>query len=94
QVALGLEIQSAADDAVGMINRLEWIRKQLADLEELARSGQVDAEVAEAADELAERAVAVEGGFVNVHLADGLRDFHQAETRIFEKLGFLGADVI
>lgn len=94
QVELAQDITAAADTVVTMINRLEWIRHQLDDLKALARSGAVSDEVALGVEDLEARTLAVEGNLINIYLADGLRDFHQAETRLFEHLGFLGADVI
>ncbi|HEY6808160.1 MAG TPA: hypothetical protein VI160_05165, partial [Gemmatimonadales bacterium] len=99
QSALALTIRGEQDSVVRMINRLEWVRKQLEDL-----SGQLHADSALAGDSAARRfasradsldkqAIAVEGALFDVHLTGAREDPFRTPTQLFGRLAALQSDV-
>src|SRR5205823_8883755 len=80
QTRLALAIRAAQDSVARMINRLEWVRKQLADLGgqlrgDTALAGDSSAKrLAGLADSLDRHAIAVEGGLFDVHLTGARED--------------------
>jgi hypothetical protein len=99
QSALGLVIRGEQDSVVRMINRLEWVRKQLEDL-----SGQLRVDSALAgdsaarrfasrADSLDRRAIAVEGALFDVHLTGAREDAFRTPMQLFGRLAALQSDV-
>jgi photosystem II stability/assembly factor-like uncharacterized protein len=94
QVDFSRQIIASVDSVVRMINQMEKIRHQVADVLALLPDGPATAPVKEAARTLDEKTVAVEDNLFNVHLTNGLRDFHRNPTRLLERYGFLGTGVI
>ncbi len=94
QVDFSRQIIASVDSVVSMINRLERIRHQVADVLTLLPDSPENVAVKEAARALDRRTVAVEDDLFNVHLTNGLRDFHRNPTKLLERYGFLGGEVI
>jgi len=99
QTRLALAIRAAQDSAARMINRLEWVRKQLADL-----SGQLRGDTALAGDSSAKRlagladsldrhASAVEGALFDVHLTGAREDAFRSPMQLYGRLAALQSDV-
>jgi len=82
-----------------MINRLEWVRKQLADLSgqlrgDTALSGDSSAKrLAGLADSLDRHAGAVEGALFDVHLTGAREDAFRSPMQLYGRLAALQSDV-
>ena len=99
QTRLALAIRGAQDSVARMINRLEWVRKQLADL-----SGQLRGDTALAGDSTAKRlaaladsldrhAGAIEGALFDVHLTGAREDAFRSPIQLYGRLAALQSDV-
>jgi len=78
QVALLLEIRENMDSAARMINQIEWIRKQIDDLQELLEGDESAESLIEKSNELDEKFIALEDklsptGYSGSYARDGLR---------------------
>jgi photosystem II stability/assembly factor-like uncharacterized protein len=99
QTALALAIRSAQDSVARMINRLEWVRKQVADLTAQLRgdsalgSAPAVTRLAGLADSLEQRAVAVEGGLFDVQLTGAREDAFRNPMQLYGRLAALQSDV-
>jgi photosystem II stability/assembly factor-like uncharacterized protein len=99
QTRLALAIRSAQDSVARMINRLEWVRKQLADLTGQLRgdttlTGDSSAKrLAGLADSLDRHAGAVEGVLFDVHLTGAREDAFRGPMQLYGRLAALQSDV-
>ena len=99
QTRLALAIRSAQDSVARMINRLEWVRKQLADLTgqlrgDTALTGDSSAKrLAGLADSLDRHAGAVEGVLFDVHLTGAREDAFRGPMQLYGRLAALQSDV-
>ena len=94
QVDFARRIVASVDTVVDMINTMEKVRHQVADVLTLLAEGQDNASVKDAARALDARTLEVEDDLFNLHLTNGLRDFHRYPTKLLERYGFLGQEVI
>jgi hypothetical protein len=93
QVALSLSIRDDLDEIGTMIDRLEWIREQVEDLEDLTRV-EADAEaVAEAAATFREQLMEVEGRLFDLNLSGAREDAFRGPMRLYGRYAALGSDV-
>ena len=89
QVKLSLEIRDNLNAVVDMINRLEVIRKQIADLG-VAVEGRPDADaILHPAKELDQKLTAFEENLFQMRLTGGGQDVFRNPTKLYERLGFL-----
>src|SRR2546427_10296984 len=85
-------VRAEQDSVARMINRLEWVRKQLQDLAgqlrgDSALAGDSSAKrLAGLADSLDRRAVAVEGTLVDVHLPGARADAFRRPMQVYGRL--------
>jgi hypothetical protein len=99
QTRLALAIRAAQDSVARMINRLEWVRKQLADLSvqlrgDTALAGDSSAKrLAALADSLDRHAGAVEGALFDVHLTGAREDAFRGPMQLYGRLAALQSDV-
>jgi photosystem II stability/assembly factor-like uncharacterized protein len=90
QVAFLLEVQSEMNDVTGMINRLEWTRKQISDIQTmLGEQGDKYASVIQAAKDLEQKAVAVEAKLYDIHLTGAREDSFRNSMQLYGKLATL-----
>ncbi len=99
QTRLALAIRSEQDSVARMINRLEWVRKQLGDLggqlrgdSALARDSAVR-RLGALADTLERHAVAVEGMLFDVNLTGAREDAFRNPIQLYGRLAALQSDV-
>jgi photosystem II stability/assembly factor-like uncharacterized protein len=93
QVALSLALRDDLEEMGRMIDRLEWIREQVEDLQNLTRV-EVDADaVAEAAVAFREQLLDVEGRLFDIHLSGAREDAFRAPMRLYGRMAALGSDV-
>jgi len=99
QTRLALAIRAAQDSVARMINRLEWVRKQLADLSgqlrgDTALTGDSSAKrLAGLADSLDRHAGVVEGALFDVHLTGAREDAFRSPMQLYGRLAALQSDV-
>ncbi len=98
QIILALELRDDLDTTVAMINRTEWVRKQLGDLvtqleSDPARAGDETDSLVEAAHALDEAVIAVQGQLFDVHLTGAREDSFRNPMRLFGHLSALLSDV-
>jgi len=99
QVNLALAIRSEMDSVVGLINRIEWLRKQIEDLGvQLADSSTVKNDsvaqtLAKAGHDLEEKLIGVEGDLFDVHLTGAREDAFRNPTKLYGRLSALLSDV-
>ncbi len=99
QTTLALAIRAEQDSVARMINRLEWVRKQLQDLVSQLRgdsalAGDSSAKrLATLADSLDQRAVRVEGVLFDVHLTGAREDAFRNPMQLYGRLAALQSDV-
>jgi photosystem II stability/assembly factor-like uncharacterized protein len=93
QVALSLEIRDAINETVAMINRIEWMRKQLEDIETMMAGREDGAEVVAEARRVMDEAIAVEGRLYDIKLTGAREDAFRNAMRLYGRLSALGADV-
>jgi len=78
QTDMLLEIRENLDSAAGMINQIEWIRKQIDDLQEVLKAYKSDEPMIEQIKELDQKFIALEDklipvGYSGSYARDGLR---------------------
>jgi hypothetical protein len=93
QVKTSLELRRDINAAVDMINTVEWIRKQVADLASVIESQPKDQDLPKAAAELDAKARAVSSDLYDVHLTGAREDAFRAPMRLYGRLGSLASDV-
>ena len=71
QLALQLGLREMSDSTAELINRVEWTRRGLADLEERVRGNPLYAEVAEVGEELAQALIDLEMELFDLRLTGG-----------------------
>ncbi len=93
QVALSLALRDDLQEMGQMIDRLEWIREQIEDLQDLTRV-EADAEaVAEAASQFREKLLEVEGRLFDLGLSGAREDAFRAPMKLYGRMAALGSDV-
>lgn len=99
QVELALAIRAEMDSVVGLINRIEWLRKQLEDLgTQLADSSTVKddsvaKQLAKQGHDLEQKLIGVEGDLFDVHLTGAREDAFRNPTKLYGRLSALLSDV-
>jgi photosystem II stability/assembly factor-like uncharacterized protein len=99
QTRLALAIRAEQDSVARMINRLEWVRKQLQDLAfqlrgDSAVAGDAGAKrLATLADSLDTQALAVEGRLFDVQLTGAREDAFRGPMQLYGRLAALQSDV-
>jgi photosystem II stability/assembly factor-like uncharacterized protein len=93
QVTLSLMLRDNLEEMGRMIDRLEWLREQVEDLQELSRID-ADAEaVAEAAATFRDKLLDVEGRLFDLNLSGAREDAFRAPMKLYGRMGALGSDV-
>jgi len=99
QAQLTATIRSEQDSVAQMINRLEWVRRQLQDLAGQVRGDSTIARdsaarrVGRLADSLDRKGQAIEAALFDVHLTGAREDAFRNPTQLYERLAALQSDV-
>jgi photosystem II stability/assembly factor-like uncharacterized protein len=99
QVALALELREDLNRVVGVINRLEWIKRQLADIRAVLRDPATVTDppairgLVSVVDTVVAGAVALEGHLFDVNLTGAREDSFRAPMRLYGRLAALLSDV-
>ncbi len=88
QVERVLQIRDDVDSVVGMINQIEWVRRQLYDLKETLKGREGIEDILQSADELDARLIELESRFFDLRLTGGLsrQDTLRWPRRLYAKL--------
>ncbi len=92
QLALAEELRRASDTANGLVNRIEWIRRQLYDLKPVLQQHDAD-DLVSAADDLDARLIAVERELYQMRRTGTGQDGLRWPTRITGRLSYLAGSV-
>lgn len=93
QVQETLEIRDEIKIVVKEINRIEWLRKQIVDLQALLESRRNLAPLAKEAEKLDKKLFAVEGLFFQPVLAEGDLKSFRAPNKLYSQLALLAGDI-
>ena len=95
QVGTLLEIRNHINNVVGMINEIEWTRKQLYDLDEMLEDHDDAKEILEAGKALDEKLMELENRFFDLRLSGARQDTLWWPRRLYAKLaslaGYIGS---
>jgi len=99
QTALTTAIRAEQDSVARMVNRLEWVRRQLQDLAGQVRGDSTIARdsaarrIGRLADSLDRKGQAIEAVLFDVHLTGAREDAFRNPTQLYERLAALQSDV-
>lgn len=93
QLKTSLDIQQNLKTVVGLINQVEWMRKQLIDLRHVLRGDKNAPAILAAAEALEKKVKAVEDILFNPVLVEGDNKSFRGGNRLYEQLSILVADV-
>jgi hypothetical protein len=93
QVKLQLEVRDEINACSDMINRLEWMRKQLYDLKDLQSSGKGPADMLPTIDEFGRKLQSVEYELFQKTIAEGDTKSFRDPQKIYFKLAVLAGDL-
>jgi len=93
QVDASLRIHGEINETVAMINRIEWMRKQLEGIEGMMQGDPDAADVVAEARRVMEEAIAVEGRLYDINLTGAREDAFRSAMRLYGRLSALGADI-
>ena len=86
-----LQLRQLMGDLAGMINRLEWIRRQLQDAQQSLAKDAKAAAVVKSAQQLEQQALAAEKIINDVNLAGRSEDSFRAPMQLYDKVCYLGS---
>jgi len=93
QVAMSLEIRDNLSEVVDMINEVEWIRKQIDDLNDRLAGQERYESVVEAGKGLDRKLIDFEQNLFQMRLTGGGQDVFRNPTKLYARFGFLYSDV-
>ena len=93
QTTLAMAIRHDVADVIGMLNQLEWVRKEIVDLKAVLADAPGSAPTVAAADQLNEQALAAERTLFNTELTGASEDALRYPIRLYSKLNSLAGDV-
>jgi photosystem II stability/assembly factor-like uncharacterized protein len=94
QLKTSLEIQANLKTVVGMVDQVEWMRKQLIDLRNVLRGDKNAPAILAAAEALEKKVTAVEDILFNPVLTEGDNKSFRGGNRLYEQLSILNDDVM
>jgi len=93
QLAMSLALRDDLDRVGRMIDRLEWVRKQIEDLRGMLASDSTAAEVTDSVAAFHDRLLEVEGRLFDIHLSGSREDAFRNPMRLYGRLSALASDV-
>jgi photosystem II stability/assembly factor-like uncharacterized protein len=93
QVELGLELRTEVNDAIDMINQIEWRRRQLQDLQGMyaSQGKETERKAAKAAED---KLAAVEGDLFDLSLTGQIEDSFRHPMRLYGRIVNLAQNVL
>jgi photosystem II stability/assembly factor-like uncharacterized protein len=89
QVAMTLEIRDNLSEVVDMINELEWIRKQIYDMNDRLEDREGLESVIQAGKDLDEKLIAFEQNLHQMRLTGGSQDVFRNPSKLYARFGFV-----
>lgn len=83
QVALSLRLQEESNRLVDGVNKIEWIRKQLQDLERSLEGNPAADQVRSRAEAVREEITEIEHRFIDIHLTGGREDSFRNPMKLY-----------
>jgi hypothetical protein len=93
QEALALEIRDATNEVVSLINRIEWIRKQIEDFGKMAAALRVPADLVKASEQVDAGARAIEDRLLHPTIHEGDAKSFRGPMGLYLELLWLQAEV-
>jgi hypothetical protein len=93
QVTRTLEMRDELNEIVDMIDEVEWLRKQLEDLQARFDGDTAAARVISAAQELEQKAMSVEGNLFDIHMTGAREDAFRTPMKLYGRLSALASDL-
>jgi len=93
QVKRALEVRDNLNTVVDSINRIEWIRRQIADLKDSLRENKGSPDIIKGADQLDSKILAVEDLYFNRVLAEGDEKSFRVPLNLYGQLSVLAGDI-
>jgi photosystem II stability/assembly factor-like uncharacterized protein len=93
QLQLLLELREISSDVAGMVNRIEWIRKQVYDLFEMLKEDKNAEDVIKAGKALDKKLVGVEEHLIQLKLTGGSQDILRWPMKLYGKISMLAGNV-
>ena len=93
QVAMSLEIRDNLSEVVDMINEVEWVRKQIYDLNDRLSGKEQYESVTEAGKALDTKLIDFEQNLFQMRLTGGSQDVFRNPSKLYARFGFLYSDV-
>jgi hypothetical protein len=76
-----------------MVNQIEWIRKQIYDLQDMLKEKELIEDVVKAGKTLDEKLIGVEGNLVQLKLTGGSQDILRWPMKLYGKVSMLAGSV-
>lgn len=93
QLEMLKELQENSNDVANMVNQIEWIRKQIYDLQEMIKEKKEVEDVDKAAKELDEKLIAVEENLIQMKLTGGSQDILRWPMKLYDKISMLAGSI-
>jgi len=93
QVKMQLAVREDLNSISGMINRIEWMRKQLCDLKDVAEAGKAEKDVLSAIEQFDKKLRSVEDELLQPVLAEGDSKSFRSPHKLYGKLSVPAGDL-
>jgi photosystem II stability/assembly factor-like uncharacterized protein len=93
QLKMLLELRENSNEVVAMVNRIEWIRKQIYDLFEMLEEDKEDEDVIEEGKKLDKKLMDVEENLIQLKLTGGGQDILRWPMKLYGKISMLAGSV-
>lgn len=94
QMEMLKELRDESDTVAKMVNRIEWMRKQIYDLQEKIKENKEAVDVAKAGKELDEKLIAVEDNLIQSKLTGGSQDILRWPMKLYGKISMLAGSIM
>jgi photosystem II stability/assembly factor-like uncharacterized protein len=88
------ELRDDSDTVAGMVNRIEWIRKQIYDLQDRIKENKKVEKVAQEGKELDKKLTGVEGNLIQLKLTGGSQDILRWPMKLYGKISMLAGSIM
>ncbi len=93
QVAMGLQLSDELGDLTRMVDRLEWLRKQLDEAQTMLHDDSTASDIVSASRQLEQKTLDVERQLFDVNLTGAREDAFRAPMKLYGRLSALASDV-
>jgi photosystem II stability/assembly factor-like uncharacterized protein len=93
QVSLLAELREMSESVVGLVDQMEWIRKQIDDLKNVPLDDKAKESILDRGRKLDQGILTIEGDLIELRLTGGSQDWLRWPARFYAKLGSLAGGV-